>query len=123
METPPIEDEKEQVKPCYAYVLGSWSDCAKGGSPRLYSGWTHDLEKRLAAHNAGKGAKATRGRVWQILHFEIFKTRGAAMSREATLKKTLKTNQSLREEILARKDYPLDSKAVTSTQPKPSEGK
>ena len=45
------------------------------------------------------------------------------MSREATLKKTLKTNQSLREEILARKDYPLDSKAVTSTQPKSSEGK
>ena len=104
METPPIEDEKEQVKPCYAYVLGSWSDCAYGGSPRLYSGWTHNLEKRLAAHNAGKGAKATRGRVWQILHFEVFKTRGAAMSREAELKKILKTNQSLREEILARKN-------------------
>ena len=104
METPPKEDEKEQVKPCYTYVLGSWSDCANGGSPRLYSGWTHNLEKRLAAHNAGKGAKATRGRVWQILHFEVFKTRGAAMSREAELKKNLKTNQSLREEILARKD-------------------
>ena len=53
----------------------------------LYSGWTHNLEKRLAAHNAGKGAKATRGRVWQILHFEVFKTRGAAMSREAELKR------------------------------------
>ncbi|MGB0192741.1 MAG: GIY-YIG nuclease family protein [Candidatus Micropelagos thuwalensis] len=104
METPPKEDEKEQVKPCYAYVLGSWSDCANGGSPRLYSGWTNNLEKRLAAHNAGKGAKATRGRVWQILHFEVFKTRGAAMSREAELKKILKTNQSLREEILARKN-------------------
>ena len=104
MDTSNKMNEKAQVKPCYAYVLGSWSDCAKGGSPRLYSGWTHDLEKRLAVHNAGKGAKATRGRVWQILHFETFKTRGAAMSREAELKKTLKTNQSLRQEMFARKD-------------------
>ena len=104
MNIPKKVDDKAQVKPCYAYVLGSWSDCAKGGSPRLYSGWTHDLEKRLAAHNAGKGAKATRGRDWQILHFETFKTRGAAMSREAELKKTLKTNQSLRQEMFARKD-------------------
>ena len=104
MNIPKKVDDKAQVKPCYAYVLGSWSDCAKGGSPRLYSGWTHDLEKRLAAHNAGKGAKATRGRDWQILHFETFKTRGAAMSREAELKKTLKTNRSLRQEMFARKD-------------------
>ena len=104
MNIPKKVDDKAQVKPCYAYVLGSWSDCAKGGSPRRYSGWTHDLEKRLAAHNAGKGAKATRGRDWQILHFETFKTRGAAMSREAELKKTLKTNQSLRQEMFARKD-------------------
>ena len=104
MNIPKKVDDKAQVKPCYAYVLGSWSDCAKGGSPRLYSGWTHDLEKRLAAHNAGKGAKATRGRVWQILHFETFKTRGATMAREAELKKTLKTNQSLRQEMLARKN-------------------
>jgi putative endonuclease len=104
MDTSNKMDGKAKVNPCYAYVLGSWSDCAKGGSPRLYSGWTHDLEKRLAAHNAGKGAKATRGRVWQILYFETFKTRGAAMSREAVLKKTLKTNQSLRQEMFARKD-------------------
>ena len=104
MNIPKKVDDKAQVKPCYAYVLGSWSDCAKGGKPRLYSGWTHDLEKRLAAHNAGKGAKATRGRDWQILHFETFKTRGAAMSREAELKKTLKTNRSLRQEMFARKD-------------------
>lgn len=28
----------------------------------LYTGWTNDLEKRLEAHNSGKGAKYTRGR-------------------------------------------------------------
>ena len=28
----------------------------------LYTGWTNDLEQRLAAHNSGEGAKYTRGR-------------------------------------------------------------
>ena len=39
----------------YTYIL----ECADG---TLYTGWTNDLEKRLAAHNAGQGAKYTRGR-------------------------------------------------------------
>lgn len=54
----------------------------------LYTGWTNDLEKRLAAHNAGQGAKYTRGRgpvtlVWR----QGFATRGEALAREAALKK------------------------------------
>lgn len=32
----------------------------KDGS--LYTGWTNDLEHRLAMHNSGRGAKYTRGR-------------------------------------------------------------
>ena len=28
----------------------------------FYIGWTNDLPRRLAAHNAGKGARYTRGR-------------------------------------------------------------
>ena len=42
------------MTPC-AYILL----CADG---TLYTGWTNDIEKRLAAHNAGRGAKYTRGR-------------------------------------------------------------
>lgn len=113
----------EKIKPCYTYVLGSWSDCARGGPPRLYTGWTHDPEKRLAAHNAGRGARATRGRVWQILHLEAFSTRGAAMSREAELKKTLKSDRRLRRVFLDRKDQSGLSSAVTSSQPNSSDGK
>ena len=33
--------------------------CSDGS---LYCGWTNDLERRLAAHNSGKGAKYTRSR-------------------------------------------------------------
>ena len=39
----------------YFYVL----KCADGS---LYAGYTNDLQKRLTAHNSGKGAKYTRAR-------------------------------------------------------------
>ena len=45
------------------------------------------LEKRLAAHNSGKGARSTRGRDWRLLYAERFKNRGEAMSREWYLKR------------------------------------
>ena len=48
---------------------------------------TTDLDKRLAAHNAGKGARSTRGRDWRLLYAERFKNRGEAMSREWRLKR------------------------------------
>ncbi len=69
--------------PCFVYLLGS---NGKGG-PRTYVGWTTDLERRLAAHNLGKGARSTRGRVWTLLHSEEFATRREAMSREWHLKR------------------------------------
>lgn len=66
---------------CFVYILGS------GDGPRTYVGWTTDLEKRLAEHNSGKGARSTRGRDWQILYAERYKNRGEAMSREWYLKR------------------------------------
>ncbi|MBC8338483.1 MAG: GIY-YIG nuclease family protein [Rhodospirillales bacterium] len=68
---------------CFVYILGSEG---KGG-PRTYVGWTNDLDKRLAAHNTGAGAKSTRGRQWRLLYAERFATRGEAMSREWHLKR------------------------------------
>jgi putative endonuclease len=68
---------------CFVYVLGSQG---KGGF-KTYVGWTNDLDRRLAAHNAGKGARSTRGRIWALLYAESCKTRAAAMSREWHLKR------------------------------------
>ncbi len=53
----------------------------------LYTGCTNDLLKRVATHNAGKGARYTRSRlpvtvVWSVR----VKDRSAALSREAKLK-------------------------------------
>ena len=68
---------------CYVYVIGSG-----GAAPhRTYVGWTNDLDKRLAAHNSGSGARSTCGRQWTLLYAESYWTRSEAMSREWHLKR------------------------------------
>ncbi len=71
------------TKGCFVYVLGAQTDAGV----RSYIGWTTDLDKRLAAHNSGRGAKSTRGRMWQLLYAERYLTRTDAMSREWHLKR------------------------------------
>ena len=64
----------------FAYLL----QCADG---TLYGGYTTDLQKRLAAHNSGKGAKYTRSRLpVELVWWEEHPTKEAAMSREWQLK-------------------------------------
>lgn len=54
----------------------------------LYTGWTNDLEKRMRAHNEGKGAKYTKSRrPVRLVYFETFATKEEAMSREYKIKK------------------------------------
>ena len=65
----------------YAYIV----ECADG---TLYSGWTNDLEKRIAAHNAGQGAKYTRSRCPVTLrYYEEFEDKSEALRRDCALKK------------------------------------
>ena len=67
----------------FVYVLG----CDAPGGYRTYVGWTLDLERRLAQHNSGTGAKSTRGRVWCLIYAERLSSQNAAMSREWYLKR------------------------------------
>ena len=65
----------------YTYILR----CSDG---TLYCGWTNDLEKRLAAHNAGTAAKYTRTRrPVELVYYEEFETKQEAMSREYHIKR------------------------------------
>ena len=66
----------------YTYIL----ECS---DTTLYTGYTSDLEKRLAEHNGSKlGAKYTKARRPVILkHFESFATKSEAMKRECEIKK------------------------------------
>jgi putative endonuclease len=68
---------------CFVYVLGS----SDKHTYRTYVGWTIDLDQRLAKHNAGTGARSTRGRLWALLYAERYATRREAMSREWHLKR------------------------------------
>ena len=68
---------------CFVYILGSPGK----DRYRTYVGWTNDLDRRLARHNAGKGARSTRGRGWILLYAEQYATRREAMSREWFLKR------------------------------------
>ena len=64
----------------YVYILRCADDT-------LYTGWTTSLEKRLKAHNSGKGAKYTKARLpVEIVYFEEFKEKKEAMKREYAIK-------------------------------------
>lgn len=65
----------------------------KDGS--LYTGWTNDLEHRLAMHNSGRGAKYTRGRgPLELVYSEELPDKEAALRRECAIKK-LRRKQKL----------------------------
>lgn len=64
----------------FTYIL----KCSDGS---LYTGWTNDLERRVKAHNAGKGAKYTKSRrPVEVVYFEAFSTKQEAMRREWEIK-------------------------------------
>jgi len=53
----------------------------------LYCGITNDLDKRLAAHNAGAGAKYTRSRrPVKLVYVEACADKSAALQREMAIK-------------------------------------
>lgn len=65
----------------YVYIL----KCADG---TLYTGWTNQLKKRLAAHNGGRGAKYTKPRLpVELVYYETFSTKQEALRRECAIKK------------------------------------
>ena len=54
----------------------------------LYTGVATDVEARVATHNAGKGAKYTRGRLpVKLVYQEAVADRGAALKREHAIKR------------------------------------
>lgn len=65
----------------YTYIL-------RCSDNTFYTGWTNDIEKRLKAHNDGKGAKYTKPRrPVELVYVEEFDDKIDAMKREAAIKK------------------------------------
>ena len=65
----------------FVYIL----QCADGS---YYTGWTTDLERRVAAHNAGRGGRYTRSRrPVKLVYWEEHPDRRSAQRRELALKR------------------------------------
>ena len=74
------DEMKMEHKSHYMYVL----ECADGS---LYTGYAVDVQARLAAHNAGKGAKYTRARLpVSLLAYAEFASKHDAMHAEYVFK-------------------------------------
>jgi len=64
----------------YVYILRCADDT-------FYTGYTTDPNRRLTEHNAGEGAKYTRGRTpVELVYWESYDTKSEAMSREYEIK-------------------------------------
>ena len=77
---PPEGHEMRIVRMNYAYIV-------KCSDSTYYTGWTNNLDKRIQAHNEGKGAKYTKGRrPVTLVYYEVFEQKEAAMRREWEIK-------------------------------------
>ena len=64
----------------FVYIV----ECCDG---TFYTGITNDLERRVDEHNAGKGARYTRGRRPVVLrYYELRPDRSSATTRECRIK-------------------------------------
>ena len=71
----------------YFYVL----ECA---DQSFYAGYTNNVDKRVAVHNAGKGAKYTRARgPVKCIYTEEFDTKQEAMRAEYAFKQLTRTQK------------------------------
>ena len=71
----------------YVYIL-------RCGDDTLYTGVTDDVQKRLAAHQGGRGAKYTRGRgPLTLVYTEEAEDKSAALKREIAIKKLTRTQK------------------------------
>ena len=67
-------------RPAFVYLL-------RCSDSSLYCGWTNDLDKRLEAHNAGRGSRYTRSRLpVELVHAFEQPDESSARREEARIK-------------------------------------
>lgn len=95
----------------YTYML-------RCGDGSLYTGWTNDLEKRLKAHQKGKGAKYTKAhQPVELVYSESFATKEEAMQREWRIKRLTKGEKETLVEYYKNKIEEHDSIKATEQLP------
>ena len=77
----------------YTYVLKGKSN------PSFYIGYSSDLRRRVAEHNAGNNISTKRGRPWVVVYYEAYLSEHAARKRESRLKQRGKAWQEVKRRI------------------------
>ena len=67
-----------------------------------YVGYTKNIKKRLADHNNSKGAKYTKGRIWDIIYKKKYLSKSKAMKEEYLLKKNIKLRKNIKRKYLIK---------------------
>ena len=62
---------------------------------KTYVGYTKNINNRLDKHNNNKGAKSTKGYIWELIYKKRFLKKKDAMSYEYKLKKDRKKRASI----------------------------
>lgn len=93
----------------YTYIL-------RCSDNTYYTGWTNNLEKRLQAHNSGRGGKYTRSRTpVDLVYYEEFETKEEAMSREFAIKRL---TRSQKEQVISACKKQISGKEDNKVYPK-----
>jgi putative endonuclease len=75
-------------------VTDAWVYMLRCRDGSLYTGWTNDLDRRLAKHSAGKASRYTASRLPVELAFAVpMPDRGSAMREEARIKRLARTQK------------------------------
>ena len=69
--------------PYFVYMIKTLNSFKK----KTYVGYTKDIKSRLDKHNSNKGAKSTKGYIWELIYKKKFLKKKEAMSFEYKLKK------------------------------------
>ena len=80
----------------YVYILINYN---KKSNP-TYVGYTNDITNRLKLHNTSKGAKFTKGRIWNIIYKKRYRNKSIAMQNEYKIKHNLKLRSKIKSNYL-----------------------
>ena len=80
----------------YVYILINYN---KKSNP-TYVGYTNNITNRLKLHNTSKGAKFTRGRIWNIIYKKGYRNKSIAMQNEYKIKHNLKLRAKIKSNYL-----------------------
>ena len=88
----------------------NWVYILRCGDGSLYTGWTNDLDARVALHTAGKGCKYTRSHLpVELVYSEECGSEHDARSREWHIKRLTRKEKLT---LIERKETPPDVQKI-----------